>query len=43
MKEVTTKMMADRVREILRLKIAIQTMKDNWKTTLILTDRKSVV
>ena len=37
MKEVTTKMMADRVREILRLKIAIQTMKDNWKTTLILT------
>jgi len=36
-KEVTIEMLMDRVREILRLKIAFQTVKDNWKTTLILT------
>ena len=36
-KEVTIEMFMDRVREILRLKIAFQTVKDNWKTTLILT------
>ncbi len=35
--EVTIEMLMDRVREILRLKIAFQTVKDNWKTTLILT------
>ena len=35
--EVTIEMLMDRVREILRLKIAFQTAKDNWKTTLILT------
>lgn len=37
MKEVTTKMMNHRLQEILRLRIAFQTMKDNWKATLILT------
>ena len=37
MKERTIEMLMDRVREILRLKIAFQTVKDNWKTTLILT------
>ncbi len=36
MKEVTTKMNR-RLQEILRLRIAFQTMKDNWKATLILT------
>ena len=36
-KVVTIEMFIDRVREILRLKIAFQTAKDNWKTTLILT------
>lgn len=30
-------MMKDRIREILRFNIAIQTIKDNWKATIILT------